>query len=123
MTQTDPIEELTPDQLAEVMERHEVVLIDVRTPQEYALERIPGALLMPMQEFDAAALPTQDGKRVVFHCGSGVRSAKMAQKYLDQHGGTVAHLGGGMGAWKKAGQPYVGTDMPTGAPKRMRTSD
>lgn len=106
-------------EVSDALEKREIVLIDVRTPQEYMLEHIEGALLMPLAFFDAKALPTQDGKRIVFHCGSGVRSEKVARQAIAAGMEPVAHLGGGFGAWKEAKRPYMGTDMASGAPKRM----
>ncbi len=107
----------TPQEVHSAMEAGEVVLIDVRTPQEYALERIKGALLSPMQELDAMHLPEPTrAKPVVLHCGSGVRSRKMAELMLEAGWSEAAHLAGGMGAWKKAKLAYVGLDVSTGAP-------
>ncbi|WP_138933192.1 rhodanese-like domain-containing protein [Roseovarius arcticus] len=100
--------------------RDKIVLIDVRTPQEHALERIGGALLMALQEFEPGALPGQSDKRIVLHCGSGVRSGKAAAMCLAAGLGPIAHMEGGLAAWKDAGQDYVGTDLATGAPKKMR---
>lgn len=108
--------------VAEVRAAHdanEIVLIDVRTPQEYMFEHIEGALLMPMAFFRAEKLPTQDGKRIVFHCGSGVRSERVAREALAAGMTPIAHMEGGFGAWKAEKQPYTGTDMATGAPKSM----
>ncbi|WP_116085757.1 rhodanese-like domain-containing protein [Tropicimonas sp. IMCC34011] len=113
------LETWTPDEVGAALEAGEIVLIDVRTPQEYALERIPGALLFPMSHFDAGALPTQDGKRIVFHCAGGARSEKVARAALAAGLDPVAHLGGGFGVWKGNKRPYLGTDMATGAPKLM----
>lgn len=108
-----------PDEVHAAQKDGSIVLIDVRTPQEFAFERIHGALLSPVQEFDPEQLPGQEAKRIVFHCGSGVRSKKMAEVYLKRFGGSIAHMAGGFGAWKKAELPYVGTDMGTGAPKTI----
>ena len=99
--------------------RGEIVLIDVRTPQEYMFEHIEGALLMPMAFFDAGALPGQSDKQIVFHCGSGVRSEKVSRAALAAGFDRIAHMEGGFGAWKAAKLSYVGTDMASGAPKRM----
>lgn len=115
----EELETWTPQQVAEALKRREIVLIDVRTPQEYMFEHIEGALLMPMAFFDAEALPTQEGKRIVLHCGSGVRSGKVGQACLAAGTGRMAHMEGGFGAWKQAKLPYIGTDMASGAPKRM----
>ena len=100
--------------------RDKIVLIDVRTPQEHGLERIGGALLMALQEFQVDALPGQSDKRIVLHCGSGVRSGKAAAMCLAAGIEPIAHMEGGLGAWKHAGNEYVGTDPATGAPKKMR---
>ena len=109
----------TPEEVAQALDKHEIALIDVRTPQEYMFEHIPGALLFPMSFFDAAHLPSQEGKRLVFYCGSSVRSGKMAQKAMAAGYSPMAHLEGGFGNWKKSGQRYVGTEMSNGAPKEM----
>lgn len=107
----------TTDELAEAFNRNEVVLIDVRTPQEYMFEHIEGALLMPMAFFNAAKLPGQSEKRIVFHCGSGVRSERVSRAAIAAGITRIAHLDGGFAAWKAAKQPYIGTNMSTGAPQ------
>ena len=73
-----------------------------------------------MQSFDPAAMPSQDGKRIVLHCGSGARSKKMGQRMIEAGTDRIAHMKGGFGAWKEAGLDYVGTEMSSGAPKVMR---
>lgn len=121
MTENGPLQHWSPKEVADAHDTNTVVLIDVRTPQEYSFERIGGALLLPMQEFDPAYLPEPDGnKTIVFHCGSGVRSRKMAERALASGWPGSAHMEGGFAAWKEAGLPYIGTDMATGAPKKMR---
>lgn len=119
-TENGVLEHWTPPEVKKAHDAGEIVLIDVRTPQEYNFERIDGALLAPMQAFDAAHMPGQTDKRIVFHCGSGVRSGKVAQQFLTAGAKSVAHMKGGFGAWKEAGLAYTGTDMSTGAPKEMR---
>lgn len=106
-------------ELAEAFDKDEVVIIDVRTPQEYMFEHIEGALLMPMAFFNANKLPGQSDKRIVFHCGSGLRSERVARAALAAGVTQIAHLDGGFGAWKAAKLPYIGTNMATGAPDRM----
>ena len=109
----------TPEEVFEGCRKGEIVVIDVRTPQEYMFEHVEGALLLPMSFFDAARLPGQSDKRIVLHCGSGVRSEKVARAAIEAGIGRLAHLEGGFAAWKAAGKPYVGTDMASGAPKRV----
>ncbi|APZ52343.1 rhodanese-like domain-containing protein [Salipiger abyssi] len=110
------LETWTVDEVAEAFDKNEIVLVDVRTPQEFMFEHVEGALLMPLAFFKAEKLPGQSDKRIVFHCGSGVRSERVARAALDAGFGRVAHMEGGFGAWKGAKKPYIGTNMATGAP-------
>ena len=102
------------NEVHEMFERDEIVLIDVRTPVEYAFEHIKGALLSPMACFDVRHLPSQGDKPIVFHCGSGVRSKMVAQKVLAAGFDRIAHMEGGFGAWKQAGYKYLTTNPMTG---------
>ncbi|WP_425074267.1 rhodanese-like domain-containing protein [Sagittula sp. S175] len=109
----------TVDEVQTAMEAGEVVVIDVRTPQEYMFEHIDGALLMPMAFFKAKALPGQSDKQIVLHCGSGMRSEKVSRAAIDAGITKIAHMDGGFGAWKAAKKPYIGTNMGTGAPQKV----
>lgn len=107
------------DEVAQAWDAGDIVLIDVRSPQEFAIQHVGGSMLMPMASFDGTKLPSQQGKRIVLMCGSGVRSEKMAQAALKAGEARIAHLDGGFGAWKEAKRPYIGTDMATGGPQDM----
>ena len=113
------LETWTVDEVQQAFDGNEIVLIDVRTPQEYMFEHIEGALLMPLAFFDAAKLPGQGEKRIVFHCGSGVRSEKIARSALAAGFDRIAHMEGGFAAWKGAKKTYIGTNMATGAPQTV----
>lgn len=114
------LEGWSPEEVAKARDAGRIVLIDVRTPAEFAFERIPGALLAPLQSFDPGHMPGQDEKAIVFHCGSGMRSQKVAEACLKAGWSKVAHMDGGFGAWKESGLEYTGTNMGTGAPETMR---
>lgn len=114
------LEHWTPEEVAAAMEQHKIVLIDVRTPAEYMMEHVRGALLAPMVGFDAGAMPEEGAKRIVFHCGSGIRSRKMAESWMAAGHDRAAHMEGGFGAWKSAKLPYVGIDAATGGPKDVK---
>lgn len=113
------LEHWTPQEVRDAYHSNEIVLIDVRSPQEYMVERIEGALLAPVIGLNPNKLPSQEGKRIVFYCGAGGRSRKAAVAALDAGATQIAHMEGGFGAWKKSGLPYVGTEVATGAPKRV----
>lgn len=115
---TATLETWTAQEVADAMANHSIVVIDVRTPQEYMFEHIEGALLMPMAFFRPRSLPGQSEKRIVLHCGSGVRSDKMARLAIEAGVDKIAHMGGGFSGWKTAKLPYIGTNMATGAPQK-----
>lgn len=120
-TDNGVIEHWTPEEVRQAFAENRIVLIDVRTPQEFSFERIRGALLAPMQAFEPEHMPAQGEKPIVFHCGSGARSHKVAEMCLAAGVDRIAHMKGGFGAWKAAGLEYTGTDMASGAPKEMST--
>ena len=105
---------LTPHEVKERFDNDEIVIIDVRTPVEYAFEHIPGAMLFPLSSFNPAKLPVQNGKPIVFHCGSGLRSTTAAKKCIAAGITELLHIDGGLGAWKKAGLSFATIDPPTG---------
>jgi rhodanese-related sulfurtransferase len=102
-----PIETLEPLEVGKLLHQGKLVLIDVREPAEFAVERIHGALLYPLSTFDVAMLPADGARRVVFHCGSGKRSLTAAEKRLAAGASHAAHMGGGILAWKAAGLPVI----------------
>ncbi len=102
-----PIETMEPEQIAELLRSGKTLLIDVREPAEYAMERIHGALLFPLSTFDATVLPDDGERRVIFHCGTGKRSLAAAEKRLAAGHVQAAHMRGGITAWKAAGLPVI----------------
>ncbi len=102
-----PIETLDPAEITLLLHAGKLLLVDVREPEEYASERIPGALLYPLSSFDAATLPNDGPRRVVFHCGSGKRSLAAAERRLAAGQPHAAHMRGGIAAWKAAGLPVI----------------
>ena len=108
MTDATPqLEELTAEQVQRRLARYEIVLVDVREPNEYFAERIPGALLLPLSCFDPQALPVSEDRPVVLHCGSGKRSATAVNLCLNVGVSVTAHLKGGIDAWKAASLPVI----------------
>ncbi|QIE46646.1 rhodanese-like domain-containing protein [Pseudohalocynthiibacter aestuariivivens] len=117
------LDTMSVDEVAEEWEANRIVLIDVRTPPEFMMEHIGGAMLMPVASFDPAKLPSQVDKRIVLMCGSDKRSGKMARQALASGLDRIAHMQGGFGAWKKAGQPHIAIDMASGAPKKVDAAE
>jgi adenylyltransferase/sulfurtransferase len=77
------------------------VLVDVREPNEYEINRIPGSVLIPKGEFlngNALGELSQD-KPVVLHCKTGVRSAEALAVLKGAGYSDAVHVGGGVVAW------------------------
>ena len=76
-------------------------LIDVREPNEYEINQIPGAVLVPKGEFlngnALGDLPAD--KPIVLHCKSGVRSAEVLAIVKGAGYADAVHVGGGVVAW------------------------
>lgn len=103
---TDGVIEYVPQDVQGLLEEGRIVLIDVREPDEYAEERIPGALLYPLSTFDAAHLPTDGVQGVVFHCAASGR-ALTAARLRKAAGQPAGYMAGGIVAWKALGLPTV----------------
>jgi rhodanese-related sulfurtransferase len=97
------VQELSPEDVAKGMTEGRILLVDVREPNETALERYPDAVEAPLSSFDPADIPDPQGRQVVFACRSGKRS--VTASLAAQAGGFAynAHLTGGIIAWKAAG--------------------
>jgi rhodanese-related sulfurtransferase/rubrerythrin len=68
---------ISPDQLDALVHRGRetsFVIIDVRTPKEYALDHIPGAVNVPVSGIDTHDLILHPCDRLVFYCRNGMRS-------------------------------------------------
>ena len=74
-----PVRDLTPDDVARGLAEDRMVLVDVREPNETAVERYPGALIVPLSTFDPGQIPDPQGRQVVFACRSGRRSVTASQ--------------------------------------------
>ncbi len=71
--------EILPVEYAEIAEKPDVVLLDVREPHEYEINRIPGAVLIPKDELPAKLAELDPTTEYVVHCKSGVRSLESTQ--------------------------------------------
>jgi adenylyltransferase/sulfurtransferase len=89
-------------ELKEMLDRDDdIFLVDVREPNEYEIVSIPGAVLIPKDQFlsGAALERLPQDKRVVLHCKSGVRSAECLAVVKNAGFTDAAHVGGGVLAW------------------------
>ncbi|MEW2343551.1 rhodanese-like domain-containing protein [Streptomyces griseoaurantiacus] len=93
---------------------HELTVVDVRTPGEYASGHLPGAHNVPLDHLDAA-LPAlraaADRGGLLLVCASGARSAQASRRLAEQDI-AAATLTGGTTAWTRLGHD---TQRPVGA--------
>jgi rhodanese-related sulfurtransferase len=87
--------------------RGDVVLLDVRTPQEYSGERIAGAVLIDYLSgtFREELERMDRGKRYLVYCRTGNRSEKAVTLMKELRFREIRHLSGGIVKWKDAGLP------------------
>lgn len=111
----DGVEQLDPGRFAAEATRLDVVVIDLRESEERLDGSITGVTHIPrgMLEFRAdRTSPDYDerldpGRRVLLHCTNGERSALAADTLRTLGYTDVAHLEGGIAAWREAGMPVV----------------
>jgi rhodanese-related sulfurtransferase len=101
----DEVRNLTPDEVAKGMRDGTMLLVDVREPNETAVESYPDAVVVPLSTFDPAQIPDPAGRQVVFACRSGRRSVTASLMAQDQGYPYDSHLAGGILAWKASGLP------------------
>ncbi|MFE2728068.1 adenylyltransferase/sulfurtransferase MoeZ [Kitasatospora sp. NPDC059327] len=92
-------------------DKEDIFLIDVREPGEYEIVNIPGAVLIPKNEFlmgNALESLPQD-KKIVLHCKSGVRSAEVLAVVKSAGFANAVHLGGGVLGWVNQVEPHKPT--------------
>ena len=99
------VHDLTAEEVSNGMADGRYLLVDVREPNEVAVDAYPDAVVVPLSSFDPKAIPDPKGKQVVFACRSGKRS--VTASLAAQAGGLAydKHLAGGMLAWKAVGLP------------------
>ncbi len=105
----------------------DTVIVDLRDPRELEIEgRIPGSFHCPRGMLEFWIDPESpyfkpvfgEGKAYVFHCASGWRSALAAKTAQDMGLARVAHIEGGLKAWKAAGGPIEPYAIKPHEPKK-----
>ena len=86
----------------------DLVLVDVREPEEYRVSRIPGAILP--DRVDRDSLP--EDTVIVAYCSVGLRSAAYAQELRNRGFERIFNLTGSIFQWGNSGYPLVSEDGP-----------
>ncbi|MFQ5954785.1 MAG: MBL fold metallo-hydrolase [Kiloniellales bacterium] len=108
---------LTCADATKLLGRTDVVLVDLRDKAERDRHGvIPGSVHAPYPELEDNVKPggllhelaTATGKRLVFYCAFGERSAMAVQTAQDAGLANACHITGGLDAWKRADGPFDG---------------
>ena len=93
-------QDILPDPGREMSTQDDVLVLDVRTPQEHSGGVIPGALLIPLGELEErhAEIPKDDRKKLVV-CEAGGRSAAACEFLSGEGFDELYNLAGGMSAY------------------------
>lgn len=83
----------------------DLVIVDIRTPEEFRNGHLPGAVNMDFfgPRFDVQLSTLPQGAPVLLYCRTGNRSSQALDRFKKTAAGTVYHLTEGISAWVKAG--------------------
>lgn len=100
---------LTTDEFASNIQNSEVVVLDVRTPGEFATGHIQGAINIDVEgsTFDSQIAELDKSKEYAIYCRSGRRSAVAAEKMAGAGFTKLTNLESGVISWQGAGYPLV----------------
>lgn len=100
---------LTADQAQKVMAEISPLLLDVRTPKEYAAARIQGAVLIPVQQLSQrlSELEPYKGEPILIYCATGNRSTVAAKILIDNGFTRIFNLRYGIVDWHRRKHPVV----------------
>jgi molybdopterin/thiamine biosynthesis adenylyltransferase/rhodanese-related sulfurtransferase len=94
-------DELTAVELHKRLKRKDrIVLLDVRSPDEFAIDRLPAAILIPLNELKARLSELDAKDQIVAYCSSGFRSRQAVNLLHSQGFHNVRNLTGGIVAWR-----------------------
>jgi rhodanese-related sulfurtransferase len=84
-----------------------LVILDVRTPEEYAAGHVPGAINIPYTHLPSRISEVADAadKDIVVYCTVGVRAEKGAERLRENGFTKLLHLDGDMKAWEAQKRP------------------
>lgn len=92
--------EVTPEELKAKLENGEdIILIDVREPVEYEINRIEGSRLIPLSKLPEKVNELDQTREIILYCKMGGRSARAVQLLRELGFTRVKNLAGGIDAW------------------------
>ncbi|MDM5328243.1 rhodanese-like domain-containing protein [Neobacillus sp. CF12] len=87
------------EEAKQLIDNKEVVVLDVRTPEEYQEEHIPNAILLPLQELENKLNDLDKEETYIVVCRSGNRSTQASEILINNKFTNINNLTGGMNNW------------------------
>ena len=107
-SQSDPALNLSPQDVKAKLDGGEkIVFLDVREPWEVAVNRLDGAVHIPLGELGRRYQELNPDDEIIAYCHMGVRSLKATRFLKDQQFKNVKNLAGGIDAWSLQIDPKV----------------
>ena len=105
----DSVKNISADSLNSMLKNSDAIILDVRTPQEFAEGHIPGAININFHDpgFEAALDTLNKEKQYEVYCRSGNRSGKSIDLMTKKGFKRIHHLKGGMLEWEEKGFDLV----------------
>jgi len=95
-------DDISVEQLKAMRERKEnFILVDVRDPDEFAVNEIAGSVKLPLPELPRRFGELPKDKLIVLHCKTGGRSARALRFLREQGYARLKNLAGGITAWEQ----------------------
>ncbi len=102
-----PAREIAPAEADRRARAGEILLVDVREPNEWAAMHVAGAISAPLSTLATHLERLPSDKPVVFYCLGGKRSAAAIEQSRKLGFAHDTHVTGGITAWRQAGLPVV----------------
>ena len=102
------VKNIAPEEAAKLLqEKKDVVVLDIRTADEFKEGHIAGAKNIDFLDSNFAQElgKLEKEKTYLVHCASGGRSTKSLKIFGEQKFGKILHLDSGFSGWQKAGKP------------------
>jgi rhodanese-related sulfurtransferase len=90
---------VTTEEAKQLIDSKEVVVLDVRTPEEYQDGHIPNAILIPLQELENKLNDLDKEEPYLVVCRSGNRSAQASEILTSNSFANIYNMAGGMSDW------------------------
>lgn len=92
-----------------IASQSDLVILDIRTPEEFAAGHIKDAMLINFhgESFTAEIAKLDRTKPYLMHCASGGRSGQAMKTFKELDFTNIYHLNVGFRGWKSSGQSVV----------------